>query len=215
VIYSCVRPYLLNIAIVESDIMPPPIASTAFAVLNGFGLVLPKYQWIVLRSPVMVQCVEEKMRGQAYPAINDSDFARLPFPLPPLPEQHRIVAKVDELMRLCDQLETQQATQSEAHERLVTMLLDTLTQSADAEAFAENWSRIAEHFDLLFDTPESVGRLKQAILRLAVQGKLVPQDPSDEPVISLLRRIRGKPGDHISGVSIDNKDALVSCPNNP
>ena len=38
VIYSCVRPYLLNIAIIERDIIPSPIASTAFAVLNGFGL---------------------------------------------------------------------------------------------------------------------------------------------------------------------------------
>lgn len=83
VLYSCVRPYLLNIAIIEDEISPPPIASTAFAVLNGFGLVLPRYQWIVLRSPFMVACVEEKMRGQAYPAINDSDFALLLIPLPP------------------------------------------------------------------------------------------------------------------------------------
>ncbi|MDS4058497.1 MAG: restriction endonuclease subunit S [Candidatus Contendobacter sp.] len=95
VLFSCVRPYLLNIAVIDSDIVPAPIASTAFAVLNGLGLILPKYLWIVLRSPFMVECVEAKMRGQAYPAINDSDFALLPFPLPPLPEQHRIVAKVN------------------------------------------------------------------------------------------------------------------------
>jgi type I restriction enzyme S subunit len=43
VLYSCVRPYLLNIAIVEIEISPPPIASTAFAVLNAFGLVQPRY----------------------------------------------------------------------------------------------------------------------------------------------------------------------------
>ena len=113
VLYSCVRPYLLNIAIVESEISPAPIASTAFAVLNGFGLVVPRYQWIVLRSPFMVACVEEKMRGQAYPAINDSDFALLPFPLPPLAEQCRIVAKVDELMALCDRLEAVRGVASE------------------------------------------------------------------------------------------------------
>src|SRR5262245_50938368 len=64
VLYSCVRPYLLNVAIIESDIVPSPIASTAFAVLNGFGLVLSKYLWIVLRSPTMVASVEAKMRGQ-------------------------------------------------------------------------------------------------------------------------------------------------------
>ena len=92
VIYSCVRPYLLNVAVVEAGISPSPIASTAFAVMNGFGLVLPRYQWIVLRSPFMVALVEGKMRGQAYPAINDADFTMLLFPLAPLAEQHRIVA---------------------------------------------------------------------------------------------------------------------------
>ena len=79
VLYSCVRPYLLNIAIVESEISPSPIASTAFAVLNGFGLVLPRFQWIVLRSPFMIAGVEDKMRGQAYPAD-------LPPNLGPTPE---------------------------------------------------------------------------------------------------------------------------------
>lgn len=131
VVYSCVRPYLLNIAVVEADIEPPPIASTAFAILNGFGLVLPRYQWIVLRSPFMVECVEEKMRGQAYPAINDSDFAVLPFPLPPLAEQHRIVAKVDELMALCDQLEAQlTTTESDSRRLLEAVLRDALESSA-------------------------------------------------------------------------------------
>lgn len=59
VLYSCVRPYLLNVAVLDRDFDPPPIASTAFAVLNGYGLVLPWYLWIALRSPFMVECVEK------------------------------------------------------------------------------------------------------------------------------------------------------------
>ena len=69
VVYSCVRPYLLNVAIIEDAFDPSPIASTAFAVLDGHGLVLPRFQWIVLRSPFMVMYVEEEMRGQAYPSM--------------------------------------------------------------------------------------------------------------------------------------------------
>jgi len=123
VIYSCVRPYLLNIAVIEEEFKPEPIVSTAFAVLNGLGLVLPRYLWLVLRSPFFVDCVEGKMRGQAYPAINDGDFAILPFPLPPLAEQHRIVAKVDELMALCDELETRIAETSNIRRRLLEATL--------------------------------------------------------------------------------------------
>ena len=79
VIYSCVRPYLLNVAVLDDELQPPPIASTAFAILYGHGLILPRYLWIVLRSSFMIKCVEEHMRGQAYPAINDADFSVLPF----------------------------------------------------------------------------------------------------------------------------------------
>ena len=104
VIYSCVRLYLLNVAVLSDEMEPAPIASTAFAILNGHGLLLPRYLWIVLRSSFMTKYVEKHMRGQAYPAINDADFSVLPFPLLPLAEQHRIVAKVDELMSLCDRL---------------------------------------------------------------------------------------------------------------
>ena len=123
VIYSCVRPYLLNVAIIEQDFDPSPIASTAFAILNGHGFVLPRYLWIVLRSPFMVATVEDKQRGQAYPAINDSDFAILPFPLPPLADQQRIAAKVDELMALCDRLEAGLADADAARRRLFESLI--------------------------------------------------------------------------------------------
>lgn len=104
VIYSCTRPYLLNIAIIEQEIEPEPIVSTAFAVLNGHGILSARYLWIALRSPFMVHQVMERQRGQAYPAINDTEFAKLLVPVPPFAEQQRIVAKVDELLALCDNL---------------------------------------------------------------------------------------------------------------
>jgi type I restriction enzyme S subunit len=132
VIYSCVRPYLLNIAVVDTEIEPAPIASTAFAIMYGFGSVVPQYLWVTLRSPFMVECVEIRMRGQAYPAINDSDFAVLPIPLPPLAEQHRIVTKVDELMALCDQLEAQlTATETDSRRLLEAVLHEALTPALD------------------------------------------------------------------------------------
>lgn len=121
--------------------------------------------------------------------ISSSKFGGLPFPLPPLDEQLRIVAKVDELMTLCDRLETEQSDAATAHARLIATLLGTLTQSTNAADFETNWKRIAEHFDTLFTTEASVDALKQTILQLAVMGKLVPQVSTDEPVAALLMRL--------------------------
>ena len=197
VIYSCVRPYLLNVAIVDKDFEPKPIASTAFAILNGHGLVLPRYLWIVLRSPFMVVCVEENMRGQAYPAINDSDFSVLPFPLPPLAEQRRIVAKVDELMGLRDRLEAAQAERETTRSRLAAASLARLNApDPDPATFREHVAFALDHFTPLTTRPDQVKALRQTILNLAVRGKLVPQDPADEPAAELLKRIAAEKKNH-------------------
>jgi type I restriction enzyme S subunit len=189
VIYSTVRPYLRNIAVIEDDFSPSPIASTAFAVIHPFCEMPPRYILAYLRSPPFVRYVESVQTGIAYPAINDKQFFSGLFPLPPLAEQHRIVAKVDELMALCDHLEAGQAGAAEAHENLVTQLLGTLTASENPKDFTANWQRIAAHFDTLFTTETSIDALKQTILQLAVIGKLVPHDPNDEPASELVNKI--------------------------
>ena len=107
----------------------------------------------------------------------------------PLAEQHRIVAKVDELMLLCDQLEQQTEDSTTAHQTLVETLLATLSNSESPAAFKQNWTRIAAHFDTLFTTEDSIEQLKQTVLQLAVMGKLVPQDPNDQPASVLLEKI--------------------------
>lgn len=121
--------------------------------------------------------------------VSREQILNLPLALPPLAEQHRIVAKVDELMALCDRLEARQADADSAHTQLVQALLDSLTQARDAEDFAQSWQRLVEHFHTLFTTESSIDALKQTLLQLAVMGKLVPQDPSDEPASELLKRI--------------------------
>ncbi|HII4380457.1 restriction endonuclease subunit S [Vibrio fluvialis] len=140
--------------------------------------------------------------------LNAESLSLLTIPLPPEAEQHRIVAKVDELMALCDQLEQQTEASIEAHQVLVTTLLDTLTHSADADELMQNWARISEHFDTLFTTEESIDQLKQTILQLAVMGKLVPQDPSDEPASELLKRVAEKKAQLVKKKKIKKEKAL-------
>ena len=123
------------------------------------------------------------------PGLSRSEAYVVPVAIPPLTEQHRIVAKVDELMALCNRMEAEQADAEAAHATLVQTLLGTLTQSRDAAELAANWQRLSQHFDTLFATEASLDALKQTILQLAVTGKLVPQDPNDEPASELLKRI--------------------------
>ena len=127
--------------------------------------------------------------GGAQPNISREKIIATVFVLPPLAEQHRIVAKVDELIALCDQLEQKQTDSNFAHQTLVKTLLATLTNAADQYEFAEAWRRIADHFNTLFTNEYSIDQLKQTILQLAVMGKLFPQDPKDEPAAVLLKRI--------------------------
>lgn len=97
----------------------------------------------------------------------------------PLAEQARIVARVDELMRLCDALETMGRLEAEQHARLLGALLGTLTDSSTPEELAANWQRVADHFDLLLDRPEAVDALEQVILQLGLRGVLLPSPSLD------------------------------------
>lgn len=189
VIYSTVRPYLNNIAVIDKKFEYEPIASTAFAVIHPYKAIDSYFLFYYLRSPLFIKYVESQQVGIAYPAINDKQFFSGLLPVPPLEEQQRIVAKVDELMQLCDQLEQQQNLSSEAHDQLVNTLLNLLNNSFDVDEFQENWQRISENFDLLFITEYSVEQLKQTVLQLAVMGKLVKQDSNDEPASELLKQI--------------------------
>jgi type I restriction enzyme S subunit len=128
--------------------------------------------------------------------------------VPPLAEQHRIVAKVDELMALCDQLEQQTEQSLSAHKTLVEVLLAALTNCDSTEDFQTSWQRIAEHFDVLFTTENSIEQLKQTILQLAVMGKLVPQNPSDEPASVLLEKIGEEKAQLIADKKIKKQKSL-------
>lgn len=105
VIYSTVRPYLLNVAIIDREFEYTPIVSTAFAVMHTFNQVYNKYLYYYLRSEPFVDYVESQMVGMAYPAISESNLFKGLFPLPPLNEQKHIVEKVEQFMALCDELE--------------------------------------------------------------------------------------------------------------
>jgi type I restriction enzyme S subunit len=118
-------------------------------------------------------------------SINLTQLRSCPIPLPPLAEQHRIVAKVDELMALCDQLEAARQQREQGRERLAAATLQRLNQPAeDPTSFRQDANFALQVLPSLTTTPAQIKQLRQTILNLAVRGKLVEQDPEDEPVLS-------------------------------
>ena len=145
VLFSMVRPYLRNIARVESNGF---IASTGFYVCRCSCAIDSEYCLYLMLSEYVVDGLNQFMKGDNSPSINNSHITSWIYPIPPIAEQRRICEKIDSLFSLTDSLDREQA----------------LLQNA-------------------------VGLCRRTVLDLAIRGKLVPQNPSEEPAIELLRRI--------------------------
>jgi len=128
--------------------------------------------------------------GTTFVAINKKQLKSFLIPLPPLAEQHRIVAKVDELMALCDRLEAAQAERESRRDRLTAASLHRLNNGANADEVRANVGFHLRHLPRLTTRPDHIQQLRQTILNLAVRGQLVPQDPKDEPASNLIARIQ-------------------------
>ncbi len=132
--------------------------------------------------------------------IANISLAKLkPFliPLPPLEEQLRIVAKVDQLMALCDRLEAQQRKRTKLVGHTRKTVLEALADAQGREELCAAWQRVEENLGMLFETPEDVEDLKKSILQNAVMGKLVEQNPEDEPASVLLKKIAAEKAEMI------------------
>jgi len=126
--YSLVRPYLNNVAIIDSD-KDNYIGSTGFIVFYPL-IILAKYFMNVLLSNYIVEYFTSLLSGFNSPSISQTDFFNTLFPLPPLGEQQRIVAKVEELMALCDELEVAEQELEALENRFEEYLPKSILQAA-------------------------------------------------------------------------------------
>lgn len=130
--------------------------------------------------------------GSTFPSIAQKDIESLVIPFPPVAEQKRIVAKVDELMRNCDELEQrlQRRREIRLHFNNATLAPFNNTVLLSAEELEQASVRLVDNFDVLYDSLDTVGKLRSTILQLGIQGKLVPQDSQDEPAAILLENLK-------------------------
>lgn len=150
--------------------------------------VVPAYVARALTAPALLGRVQSAQRGIKN-SLGLDDIRDLLLPIPPLPEQKRIVAKVDELTRLIDDLEAKQAKTRQAQMQLRRAALDALTSARGPAEFKGAWKRVAENFVVLFQRADSVPELRRAILEMGVRGALTEVRSTDEPTAALWRRI--------------------------
>ena len=155
VLFSMVRPYLRNIAMVELDSC---IASTGFYVCRCSEILDSKYCYYLMLSNYVVEGLNQFMKGDNSPSINNTHITSWIYPIPPLSEQKRISGAIDGLLTYVGNLE-----------------------------------------GAMSGIVKCIDEVKSKLLDLAIHGKLVPQYPSDEPAIELLKRINPafKPSDNL------------------
>ena len=170
VLFSMVRPYLKNIALVEEGSC---IASTGFFVCSPMQLLTSEYCYYMMLSDYVVYGLNQYMKGDNSPSINNGHITSWLYPIPPINEQLRITTEIKKWFVFIDDLESGEIE------------LESL-----------------------------IKQVKSKILDLAISGKLVPQDPNDEPAIELLKRINPgfEPCDnsHYENMAIPQSWELVS-----
>jgi len=154
--------------------------------LSGTQFYLHK----LVLSPYFQSFVMSEQTGAGRLGLPKNKMDLIPVALPPLPEQHRIVAKVDELMALCDRLEAAQREQEARREQLTASAHHHLNNGGDAGELRAHVQFFIGYLPRLTKRPDQIKQLRQTILNLAVRGKLVHQFEGDESVATLFRNIQ-------------------------
>jgi type I restriction enzyme, S subunit len=205
ILYGKLRPYLNKVVVADE----PGYSTTEIVAIRPFIPVSSSYCCLALRRPDFVAYVSRVGRGTKMPRLRTQDALVALFPLPPLAEQHRIVARVNDLMSICDQLEAAKIERESRRHRLAAASFHNLTNGVDTEVFRAQVRFCVGNLDQIAIRPEHIPALRQAILALAVQGKLVkqtPEDDSPESLLSSVREIREKAANRSKTSSVNDSD---------
>ena len=168
------------------------IALNPLSTNQGFKSVVPYVEecsrFIAVVLMAFAPEIDANAPGTTFREVSGKIISQHPFPLPPLAEQHRIVAKVDELMTVCDRLKHAREKQESARDRFTATSFARLS-AADRPRFRAHAVFTINNFDRLTARSDQISALRRTIIDLAVRGRLVPQDPTDEPAQELLERI--------------------------
>ena len=178
-------------SLLVKSLSEPMFVNQRVATIKIIKDVVPEFINGLIRTD-LIQSVIQDSKNSTNDNISMGDITGFFVPLPPLPEQHRIVAKINELMARCDALEALHQQHEEKRLQVHTAAIHQLLEPnlGGFVSSCEPFDFLAKHFSELYSVPENVTELRKAILQLAVMGRLVPQNPDDPPASQLLEEIR-------------------------
>lgn len=154
--------------------------------IDTFKPIKPFVRFIFLHS---YRRLNSQKKGAAIPHLDTARLLVSPCGLPPLEEQAQIIAKVDELMALCDKLEAEQQERRKVQNALRQSTLQAVADAQRPQELKTTWARLEANFGRLFKEPEDVNEIRKIAMDLAVRGLLTDQRDADEPSDPLLERI--------------------------
>jgi type I restriction enzyme S subunit len=169
--------------------------SENFCLMGSVILIKPllldcRYIYYLLKSGYGQMEMKGRSFQTAISALYLKDIVKVVVPLPTLNEQHRIVTKIEFLMSEIDKLEESLQKKEHLMELLPKAVVDAIGKCQTVDELREQLKFVIENYETIFETPESMQELRNVILQLAIEGKLVPQDPSDESASELLNKIK-------------------------
>jgi type I restriction enzyme, S subunit len=161
----------------------------------------------LILSPYFQAFIIDEQTGAGRGGLPKNRMDQIAVALPPLAEQQRIVAKIDELMALCNRLEAARAAREAKRDRLSAASLARLS-APDPETFKADVRFTLDVLPALTTRPDQTKQFRQTILNLAVRGKLVPQDSNDESASELLKRIAVERAELVKKKEVRREDPL-------
>ena len=158
--------------------------------VRPLGGIVPELIALRLRLDTWNGSLSELFTGATIKHLTGRSLAAYSFPLPPLAEQKRIVAKVEQLMAMLDELEQRQEKKRTIAIHVSTASLDSLVDAEDRDQLAQAWRRVSENFGAVAGADQSaVSRMTNAIRSLAVFGRLTSRDQGEtaEAVLATAR----------------------------
>jgi len=186
VLYGKLRPYLNKVVVADQN----GVCTTEIVPIVPAQGLDSGFLRLLLKRPGFLEYVNQLTYGVKMPRLGTRDAEESLHPLPPTTEQRRIIARVDELMLLLDRLEAKRQEREIARTAARDSALADLREAPTSEDVETAWLRIQDRFEELFATPEDVGPLRETLLQLAVNGRLVQQEPADTSAVKTFNEIQ-------------------------